>query len=62
MTLPFPFLAAQGVTRFIEVGPGGELTGLLRALDPSLEGVRFGEAEDLEKIKPRGFPPGLEGD
>ena len=44
------YLAAQGVTRFIEVGPGGVLTGLLRNIDPSLEGVRCGEAQDLERI------------
>ncbi len=43
------YLAAQGVTRFIEVGPGSVLTGLLRAIDPALEGLRCGEAEDLER-------------
>jgi [acyl-carrier-protein] S-malonyltransferase len=44
------YLAARGVTRFIEVGPGNVLTGLLRNIDPSLEGVRCGEAQDLERI------------
>jgi [acyl-carrier-protein] S-malonyltransferase len=43
-------LARLGVTRFIEVGPGGVLTGLLRNIDPSLQGIRFGEASDLEKM------------
>ena len=43
-------LAASGVTRFVEVGPGSVLTGLLRGIDPSLTGVRFGEPADLEKI------------
>lgn len=43
-------LAANGVTRFVEVGPGGVLTGLLRSIDASLSGVKFGEAGDLEKI------------
>jgi [acyl-carrier-protein] S-malonyltransferase len=43
-------LAAQGVTRCIEVGAGGVLTGLLRGIDPSLEGIRFGEAAELEKL------------
>jgi [acyl-carrier-protein] S-malonyltransferase len=43
-------LAANGVTRFIEVGAGGVLTGLLRSIDPSLIGVKFGEAGDWEKI------------
>jgi [acyl-carrier-protein] S-malonyltransferase len=43
-------LAANGVTRFIEVGAGGVLTGLLRNIDPSLSGVKFGEAGDWEKV------------
>jgi len=43
-------LAGLGVTRFIEVGPGGVLTGLLRNIDPSLAGFKFGEASDWEKL------------
>jgi [acyl-carrier-protein] S-malonyltransferase len=43
-------LASSGVTRFIEVGAGGVLTGLLRNINPELQGSKFGEAEDLEKI------------
>ncbi len=43
-------LAGLGVTRFIEVGAGAVLTGLLRNIDASLEGARFGEAEDWEKL------------
>jgi [acyl-carrier-protein] S-malonyltransferase len=43
-------LAAQGVQRFIEVGPGAVLTGLLRYIDGNLQGLRFGEAGDLEKL------------
>jgi len=43
-------LVSQGVTRFIEVGAGGVLTGLLRNINPALLGVKFGEAQDLEKI------------
>ncbi|MEP6960720.1 MAG: ACP S-malonyltransferase [Acidobacteriota bacterium] len=43
-------LIASGVTRFIEVGAGGVLTGLLRGIDPSVVGLKFGEAEDLEKL------------
>jgi len=43
-------LAANGVTRFVEVGAGGVLTGLLRGIDPSLIGLKFGEAADGEKL------------
>jgi [acyl-carrier-protein] S-malonyltransferase len=43
-------LATAGVSRFIEAGAGGVLTGLLRNIDPGLQGGKFGEAEDLEKI------------
>ncbi|HUE02259.1 MAG TPA: ACP S-malonyltransferase [Bryobacteraceae bacterium] len=44
------YLAAQGVTRFVEVGAGGVLTGLLRSIDPRLQGYRCGEPGDLEKL------------
>lgn len=44
------WLSSQGVTRFIEVGAGGVLTGLLRSIDPTLSGAKFGEPEDLEKL------------
>jgi [acyl-carrier-protein] S-malonyltransferase len=43
-------LASEGVTRFVEVGAGGVLTGLLRNINPDLAGSKFGEADDLEKI------------
>ena len=43
-------LAAAGVTRFIEVGAGSVLTGLLRNINPELEGAKFGEADDWEKL------------
>ncbi len=44
------YLARQGVTRFIEAGAGGVLTGLLRNIDSSLAGMKFGEAGDVEKL------------
>jgi [acyl-carrier-protein] S-malonyltransferase len=44
------YLAAQGVTRFVEVGAGSVLTGLLRNINSALQGVRFGEPQDLEKL------------
>ena len=43
-------LESEGVTRFIEVGAGGVLTGLLRNINPDLAGSKFGEADDLEKL------------
>jgi [acyl-carrier-protein] S-malonyltransferase len=44
-------LAAQGVERFFEVGPGAVLTGLLRSIDPELQGIKFGDASDVEKLQ-----------
>jgi len=44
------YLAAQGVTRFVEVGAGSVLTGLLRNIDSSLTGLSFGEPADLDKL------------
>jgi len=46
-------LASRRVTRFIEVGAGAVLTGLLKNIDPALTGLKFGEASDWEKISPR---------
>jgi [acyl-carrier-protein] S-malonyltransferase len=46
------FLAAQGVTRCVEVGAGSVLTGLLRNIDPTLAGVAFSGPADLEKVNP----------
>lgn len=43
-------LAAQGVTRAVEVGPGSVLTGLLRCVEPPIAGFKFGEPEDLAKL------------
>jgi len=43
-------LSSEGATRFIEVGAGGVLTGLLRNINPELQGAKFGEAADLEKL------------
>jgi [acyl-carrier-protein] S-malonyltransferase len=43
-------LAAAGVTRCIEVGAGGVLTGLLRTIDHAVTGFKFGEAADWEKL------------
>ncbi len=44
------YLASQGVSRAIEVGPGAVLTGLLRGLAPPIEGLRCGDPADVEKL------------
>jgi [acyl-carrier-protein] S-malonyltransferase len=43
-------LVSLGVRRFVEVGAGNVLTGLLRNIDSGLEGSKFGEAGDMEKV------------
>lgn len=42
-------IVGMGVTRFVEVGAGGVLTGLARQIDPALTGAKFGEPADWEK-------------
>ena len=49
------YLAAWGISRFVEVGPGAVLTNLLRNINPNLAGIKFGEAADEEKL--HAIPP-----
>jgi [acyl-carrier-protein] S-malonyltransferase len=44
------YLVSQGVSSVVEVGPGSVLCGLVRSIDPTVKGYRFGEAEDWEKL------------
>jgi [acyl-carrier-protein] S-malonyltransferase len=44
------YLAGQGIAQFVEVGAGGVLIGLLRNIDAGLQGAKFGEPADLEKV------------
>jgi [acyl-carrier-protein] S-malonyltransferase len=44
------YLAQQGITRCIEVGPGSVLTGLLRNVEPAITGLKFGEPADLPAL------------
>ena len=44
-------LAERGITRAVELGAGGVLTGLLRGIAPGIAGLKFGEPEDLEKLQ-----------
>ncbi|MDX1979531.1 MAG: ACP S-malonyltransferase [Bryobacteraceae bacterium] len=41
------YLAAQGVTRALEVGPGAVLSGLVRNIEPAIECRRAGEAAEM---------------
>lgn len=43
-------LARMGVGRAIEAGAGAVLTGMLRSIEPSITGYKFGEPADLEKL------------
>ena len=47
------YLVAQGVDRFVEVGPGAVLTGLLRNIAPKLAGMKFREVTDWQGIEGR---------
>ncbi len=44
-------MAHSGIRYFVEVGPGSVLLGLLRSIDPSLKGAKFGEPADMEKVE-----------
>jgi [acyl-carrier-protein] S-malonyltransferase len=44
------YLGAHGVERFIEVGPGSVLSGLVRTILPGMKCGSFGEAGHLEKL------------
>ncbi len=43
-------LIERGASRFIEVGAGSVLTGLVRNIDGSVTAQKFGEASDWEKL------------
>jgi [acyl-carrier-protein] S-malonyltransferase len=43
-------MAQAGYRDFVEVGTGAVLTGLLRGIDSTLTGRKFGEPADLEKL------------
>ncbi len=43
-------MSQSGIERIVEVGAGSVLIGLARSIDPRLQGVKFGEPADLEKV------------
>ena len=42
-------MIADGVTRFIELGPGTALTGFMRRIDRGLEVLSVGDNDSLAK-------------
>jgi [acyl-carrier-protein] S-malonyltransferase len=44
-------LLDQGVSRFVEVGQGGVLCGLVKQIDPGARSAKFGDPADLEKLR-----------
>ena len=42
------YIRSQGVARFVEVGPGDVLAGLIRRMDPAAEAVSVGDAAAVE--------------
>lgn len=44
-------MLADGVTRFIEIGPGKTLTGFLKKIDKTVTMINIEKFEDLEKLK-----------
>jgi [acyl-carrier-protein] S-malonyltransferase len=44
------YLTEQNADRFVEVGVGAVLTGLLRSIDSAVRGAKFGEPGDLSKL------------
>ena len=45
------YLAGKGVAKAVEVGAGGVLTGLLRSIEPSIAGAKFGEPGELAGLR-----------
>lgn len=43
-------LLSLGVERFVEVGQGAVLCGLLKQIEPSAKSAKFGDPADLEKV------------
>ncbi|HLH03076.1 MAG TPA: ACP S-malonyltransferase [Bryobacteraceae bacterium] len=44
-------LARSGIKGYVEVGAGSVLMGLVRSIEPVLEGAKFGEPADMEKVE-----------
>ena len=44
-------LASEGVTTYVEVGPGTALSGMVRRIHPEATVVNFGSPDDLGAIE-----------
>jgi [acyl-carrier-protein] S-malonyltransferase len=44
-------LASEGVTTYVEVGPGSVLTGLVRKIHPAATALSFGSPDDLAAVE-----------
>jgi [acyl-carrier-protein] S-malonyltransferase len=44
-------LASEGVTTYVEVGPGAVLTGLVRKIHREATAVSFGSPDDLATVE-----------
>ena len=44
-------LVSLGVTRFVEVGQGAVLCGLVKQIEPGARSAKFGDPADLEKVR-----------
>jgi [acyl-carrier-protein] S-malonyltransferase len=47
-------MVSMGVRRFVEIGPGNVLTGLIRRIDPSVELINVFDVPSLEAFLTRG--------
>jgi [acyl-carrier-protein] S-malonyltransferase len=47
-------MLSEGVTQFVEFGPGKVLKGLLRKIDPSIEVVGIEKKEDILSFNLKG--------
>ena len=43
-------MVAMGVRRFVEIGPGNVLTGLIKRIDPSVELINVSDVPSIEKF------------
>ena len=47
-------MVSMGVRRFVEIGPGSVLTGLIKRIDPNVELINVSDVESLEAFAARG--------